>query len=114
MLETFPEVVAPDWGFSDETSEALHEVQFGDGYRLTVPAGINYQRGSWSLTWELDEAGVQLLYPWLKARKSVTPFLWTHPDGEVYQVLCKSLRKSWRGFNDYTVSATFVQDFNPV
>lgn len=113
-LEQFPDIGNPDWGFTEETSEDLHEVKFGDGYRLVQPAGLNYQRGGWSLTFSLEEAEAKQAYSWLNTRKKVTPFLWTHPDGTEYQVVCESVRLTYAQYNDYTLAVMLTQDFNPV
>lgn len=113
-LEQFPNIGNPNWGFTDETDDTLNEVQFGDGYRLVQPAGLNHQRGGWSLTFSLEEADALPAYSWLKTRKKVTPFLWTHPDGTEYQVRCESVRLTYSQYNDYTLAVTLTQDFNPV
>lgn len=116
-MDIFPDIGTPDWGFTEEDPEAsVTQVQFGDGYTLRQPDGINYLRDAWSLTWSsLDEATAVATYQWLRVRKNLKAFLWTHPvSGNVIQVICTSVSLSYVDYNDYALRANFKRDFNPI
>lgn len=116
-MVTFPEIGTPDWGFTEEDPEAsVTQVQFGDGYMLRQPEGINYLRDAWSLTWSsLDETTAEATYQWLRQRKNLKAFLWVHPiSGEQIQVLCTAVSLTYNDYNDYALRTTFKRDFNPI
>lgn len=116
-MEKFPDLDTPDWGFSeDEPDVSVTEVRFGDGYTLRQPAGVNHIRDKWSLSWSsLDKVTAESTYQWLRVRKSLKAFLWTHPiSGDVHQVVCKSVGLVYNDVNDYLLRASFEKDFNPL
>lgn len=114
MPDVFPNIGSPDWGLSDQTEEDLYEAEMGDGYLLSMPAGLNYQREVWNVSWSsLDPAVAASTYAWLKARKKITPFLWDHPDGYQVQVRCRSVTHTRAEFGNSTLRAVFAEDFNP-
>ncbi|WP_062359625.1 phage tail protein [Vreelandella aquamarina] len=104
----------PDYGLSGNPSFAVDAVQFGDGYEQRRPAGLNSVRRSWSVTWSLiTQAQMELLRDWLLARKGVSAFLWDIPEeGETVQVVCKEAPSHvYTGFQHYSLTATFTEDF---
>lgn len=114
-MDTFPTIDNPDYGLSSSPEANVEETALGDGYVFREAVGINYLRDSWSPTWSsLDPAVAQSTYLWLRARLKLTPFLWFHPVEHVqYQVVCSSVTKTDDTWGNATLSATFVQDFNP-
>ena len=115
-MDVFPNIDKPAWGLEDDPQADVDEVKMGDGYVLRRPKGINFLSESWSPSWDSLEAAVALsTHLWLKARLKITPFAWTHPvTGVVFQVICTSAKLSYNQYNDYILTATFEQDFNPV
>ena len=115
-MDVFPTIDNPAWGLEDDPQADVDVVKMGDGYVLRRPKGINYISNTWPLTWDsLEVAEAKSTHAWLTARLNLTPFSWTHPvTGVVYQVVCTAAKLSYNQFNDYILTATFEQDFNPV
>ena len=113
-VDAFPLKVAPDWGLTDEPTANIEETTLGDGYVLRRKKGINHLRSTWNPSWGmLTKQQADATYSWLKERLSLTAFMWTHPDtGETHKVVCQRVTKVVSEFNNYTMQATFVQDFN--
>lgn len=114
-METFPLNDKPDWGLNDQVQANVTKVKFGDSYELRQPNGINYLQEGWSLGWSnLDKDQALQIYAWLKQRLSLTAFYWTHPvTGVRFKVICGNCSLTHAGYDDYKLSATFTQDFNP-
>lgn len=113
-MDQFPDIGTPDWGLTDEVDASVSKISFGDGYELRQAEGINHLRDKWDLSWSfltLEQATAT--YEWLRQRKDLTAFLWTHPDGRQVKVVCTAVRLSHNDFNDDVLNASFVQDFNP-
>lgn len=114
MADTFPDIGPPDWGFGEKSEDSVYEVAFGDGYRLRMPDGINWQRGVWTPTWGFLEPEVaEDAYAWLKARKKVTPFMWEHPKYGPVKVTCEEVGMTRSEYGNSTLAATFHESFNP-
>lgn len=116
-LERFPDVGAPDWGFAaDDPEVEVEESNFGDGYTLRRPKGINYIRDGWSPSYsDLRQAQAEAAYQWLRARKNLTAFLWTHPiTGEDLQVVCTGVSLAYVAYDDYQLRVQLKRDFNPL
>lgn len=114
MPDTFPVIENPDWGLADQTQDDIYQVSFGDGYQLRQPAGINHQRRIYDLNWgALTPAVAKSTYEWLKPKKGVEAFLWAHPDGYTVKVLCTNIKLVQSEYDNSTLAATFVEDFNP-
>lgn len=113
-MDTFPFDIAPDWGLTNTPTVDVEETELGDGYILRRPKGINYIRESFPISWAvLSKSDADAIFQWLKARLKLTAFWWVEPDSGIrYKVTCSSLTKVITEFNNYSVSATFVQDFN--
>ena len=115
-MEVFPDIGNTDWGFTDDDPEVdVNEIKMGDGYVLRQPNGVNYIRDSWSCSWSsLTKAQAESTYQWLRARKKLTPFLWTHPvSGIQHQVTCQGVSLAYSNVDDYRLQAQFQRDFNP-
>ncbi|MCY1289969.1 Phage minor tail protein [compost metagenome] len=116
MLETFPDIGAPDWGLASDPQATVTSISLGDGYDFRRPEGINHIRESWSPSWSsLDPAMAESAYQWLRERLSWRAFLWNNPaTGQTMKVLCTNVRLSLSEWGNSTLTATFRQDFNPV
>lgn len=116
-MENFPLTEAPDWGFAeDDPDVAVTEIRMGDGYVLRQKQGINHIRDKWAPSWSsLTKVQAESTYQWLRERKKLTAFLWTHPiSGVVTQVVCTGVTLAYNDYNDYALRAEFERDFNPV
>jgi phage-related protein len=116
MLEFFPAIEAPDWGLETTPEDTIVAAQLGDGYESRAPAGINFSRDVWSMSWSsLDPAVAEATYAWLKPRKNLTAFNWINPiSGVTTKVVCKSLSLTYPEWGVCNLSVTLREDFNPV
>lgn len=113
-LETFPDIGAPDWGLGEQSQDSITQIQFGDGYEIRNPDGINFRRDGWSPSWSfLDPVVAETTYAWLKERKNLTAFLWEHPVYGLKKVVCRDVNMGRPEYNNGTLQASFVEDFNP-
>lgn len=114
-MDTFPSIGTPDWGFGSEPEAKVTKSEFGDGYELRRPAGLNHLKDTWSPQWSsLTPAQADSTYAWLRSRLNWKAFLWTHPtENRQVKVLCTSARVSHEDYGRSTLSATFVEDHNP-
>lgn len=113
-MDTFPDIGTPDWGLTEDPEASVNTISFGDGYELRQADGINHLRDKWDLSWSfLTPAQAKSTYEWLRERKSLTAFMWDHPDGRQVKVVCKTVRLTHNNYNDEVLSASFAQDFNP-
>ena len=113
-LETFPYVLyPPTYGADEDIGDAILVAKFGDGYEQSTPDGINYEKSSWSLTWENHPlADADFIWRFLRPKVGLTPFMWKTPDmAEEVQVKCQSLKRSWPKYGVRTVTATFVTNY---
>ena len=92
----------------------VRKVQFGDGYALREPEGLNSVPATWEVKWRgLPQADAETLADFFLARKGAESFTW-QPDGEdaAQEWVCvrwskRRLRRTLR----YDVSATFERAF---
>jgi phage-related protein len=89
-------------------------VQFGDGYSQRLTFGLNQNPKSWSLTWEVSETNADTIEDFLDARGGTESFDWTPPDTATsYKWICEQWTKTIPYLNRATISATFMQVFEP-
>lgn len=114
-MDTFPNIGAPDWGFDSDTEAKVIRSQFGDGYELRTPDGLNHLRESWGPTWSsLDPTEAGMAYNWLRARLQWKAFLWYHPTKKTnVKVVCESVSLNDAEFGRSALSAKFREDHNP-
>lgn len=115
MYDELPDVPL-DFGPGYQLNANVDQPSFGDGYEGSQPAGINWQRRSYSVqATVLTRDEYDALHDFLAARLKTTPFLWQPPwDNEVRQWKCTSLggpRPTSARFA--SLQATFVEDFTP-
>ena len=115
MYDELPDVQL-DFGPNYQFDANIDQVRFGDGYESAQPAGINYQRRSYSVqATMLTRDEFDTLHDFLAARLKLTPFLWQPPwDDAARQWKCTSLsgqRPTSARFA--SLQATFVEDFTP-
>lgn len=91
------------------------KVKFGDGYEQRYPKGINNMPQSWSIQFKnRDAAEAVAIENFLVARQGYEAFDWTPPDVAVsIRVKCEEWSKVLVLGNYYSISATFIQVFEP-
>lgn len=98
-------------GTSSDTTPKVRMAQFGEGYSQRVGDGINNIRRSWSVSFEQPKVVMDQILAFLKARAGVELFVWVPPTGVTGKWLCASWKETPVGANDYTISATFTEEF---
>lgn len=112
-MATFPSI-APTYGAQKNSQPAVRKVQFGDGYTQRLTFGLNQNPKSWNLTWEVSETNADIIEDFLDARGGTESFDWTPPDTATsYKWICEQWTKTIPYLNRATISATFVQVFEP-
>ena len=112
-MATFPSI-APTYGAQKTSQPAVRKVQFGDGYSQRLTFGLNQNPKSWSLTWEVSEANADTIEDFLDARGGAESFDWTPPDTATsYKWICEQWTKTIPYLNRASITATFVQVFEP-
>ena len=114
-MATFPSITA-SYGASKNSAPSVRTVQFGDGYQARLTYGLNQNPKQWSLTWQnITEANADTIETFLNDRAADNAsFDWTPPDETTsYKWICPSWDKSITYNNRATISATFVQVFEP-
>ncbi|KAA0015506.1 phage tail protein [Salinicola corii] len=107
-MDTLPDVPM-DWEPQITPQANVDTVQYGDGYEQRRPAGINYVKHQASVQWSsLTRDEFDQVYPFLKDRLSLTPFLWTEPSETTpRRWICDAVAKAEINARFWRVSATF-------
>lgn len=113
-MATFP-AIAPTYGAQKTSQPRVRSVQFGDGYSQRLRYGLNTNPKSWSLTWEnITTANANIIEAFLDARAGAESFDWTPPDSTSNNKwICQEWNKTIPYVNRATITATFVQVFEP-
>jgi len=112
-MATFPSI-APTYGAQKTSQPSVRKVQFGDGYSQRLVFGLNQNPKTWSLTWEVSETDADTIETFLDARGGAESFDWTPPDTATsYKWVCEQWTKTIPYLNRATITATFVQVFEP-
>ncbi|KFF48091.1 hypothetical protein GY26_15970 [Gammaproteobacteria bacterium MFB021] len=108
MAETLPDVPM-DREPQITPQASVDTVKFGDGYEQRRPSGINHIKDQASVSWSrLRRHEFDSLFPFLKNRLGVTPFLWTPPGGSAPRKwVCETLSHAQANAVLWRVSATF-------
>lgn len=88
--------------------------QFGDGYSQAVGDGINGKVQSWPLTFRGPSTMTNAVTAFLDAHAGYISFLWT-PPGQLAAILVRASAYTVEamGLDNFTVSVTFQQVFQP-
>lgn len=115
-MATFPSVT-PAYGAQKTSRPRTRTVQFGDGYQQRLLYGIpSYMNPKeWDLTWNVSETDADTIETFLNARaEDSASFDWTPPDeSTAYKWICPEWSKSIPYSNRATISARFIQVFEP-
>ena len=115
-MATFP-AIAHGYGATKTSGPKTRTVQFGDGYqqRLMVGLAKNQNAKQWNLRWEVSETDGDTIETFLNDRAlDNASFDWTPPDETTaYKWICPQWNKTVPFINRATITATFVQVFEP-
>ena len=108
----------PDYGLEKETTAAVSEVKFGDGYTQRIRRGINTVSQTWTVTFgNRPSAVVDAMEAFLKQHAGALYFLWPdHNDPEdpmkYIKVTCEKWRRQFTAPYHDTLTMTLVQVFD--
>lgn len=115
-MATFPSI-SHTYGASKTSRPSTTTVQFGDGYqqRLLVGMARNKNPKQWNLRWEVSEVDADTIETFLNSRaEDSAAFDWTPPDETIaYKWICPEWTKTVPYLNRASITATFVQVFEP-
>ena len=111
-MATFPSIT-PAYGSQKASQPRVRTVQYGDGYSQRLVYGLNQNPKQWELTWNVSETDADTLEAFLDARAGAESFTWTTPDGSTGKWICQQWNKTIPYLNRATISATFIQVFEP-
>jgi phage-related protein len=104
----------PDRNFSKQHKPKVLKFQFGDGYSVRVPDGINTNNITWNLTFmsrRITEANSIIAF--FETTKGSDSFLWTPPgESTQYSVIVEEWSSTYDSHISKTVSATFTRVFD--
>lgn len=111
-LNTFDPPVRPSPGTSFSNKIKLREVEFGDGYTLASPAGLNHIRKQVSLKWDALSLGqVWALDAFFTGQGGNVPFYYTlHGEDTPRKWTCKEW--SFSDGTPATFSASLEENFS--
>ena len=99
---------------SESSKPRVSKVQFGDGYEQRLRYGLNVDPKSWQLTFtNRTNSEREQILGFLEARAGSESFDWTPPRGSAGKYVCSEWNMDMTNFNNNTISATFVQVFEP-
>lgn len=114
-MPTFPATPEPSYTATKASSPIARVTQFGDGYQHRTTFGLNQNPKTWTFNWRnITEAESDVFETFLDARAGVESFDYT-PPGEVgsSKYICRSWNKTLEVPNRATLTATFIEVFEP-
>ncbi|WP_186145458.1 phage tail protein [Burkholderia gladioli] len=111
MAEIFTWSPAP--GGQGDTTWAVREAKFGDGFTQRVADGINNESDSFQLTFRGRVETIREIRAFLRRHAGARSFNWTPPLGEPGLYVCKAMSRVFHTQQVYTITATFEQTFAP-
>ena len=112
-MATFPSI-NPTYGTTKRSRPSVRAIQFGSGYEQRVQFGINQNRKSYDLTFEVSETDADTIEEFLDARAAVESFTFTPPgESDSAEFVCREWSKTIPYLNRATITATFDQVFEP-
>jgi phage-related protein len=114
VIPTFYPPVAPSPGTTQKPELAILRADFGDGYSLAVPNGLNHIRKTLSLKWDVLTANqVKSITDFLEARGGVEPFYYTPPRTTTsIKWTCDDWNETMNAAGVSSFTATFKQNFS--
>ena len=110
MLDTF--TWCPEVGAEATYTQRNLRVQFGDGYEQVMGDGINIEKDSWPLTFNVDKDVGELIRDFIRRHKERTPFYWTPPFAEEPEkYIGKGLSVTYPGGRAMIIKVTFEKTY---
>jgi phage-related protein len=105
----------PDFGLTKKSEPRVRTVQYGDGYSQRLIYGLNQNPKVWNLTWTAtSNSDADAIEAFIDARAGSEAFDWTPPAaGSSAKYICSSWNRELKYANINTITATFVQVFEP-
>ena len=105
----------PDFGLTKKSEPRVRTVQYGDGYSQRLIYGLNQNPKVWDLTWTAtSNSDADAIESFLDARAGSESFDWTPPaGGSSGKYICSSWNRELKYTNINTITATFIQVFEP-
>lgn len=105
----------PDFGASSNSTPAVKQVKFGDGYEQRQAGGINPLLPKWSLRFSVrDDTETAAIEAFLISVGAQTSFIWTPPKSSTAgKYVCRSWVKQIDTAVSNTITATFEQVAEP-
>lgn len=103
--------IQPNYPVGTKTTPLVRVASFGNNYKLRVKSGLNHMGRVWNVSFNLNKTNRDTLLTFLRNQGATTPFTWTWPTGESFQVVCSDWNENYESYNNYTISATFEEDF---
>ncbi|WP_410824338.1 phage tail protein [Methylobacterium oryzisoli] len=113
-IPTFYPPVAPSPGTTNKPELALLKAEFGDGYSLTVPNGLNHIRKVITLKWDvLTSAQAAQITAFLEERGGHQPFYYTPSRTSTpVKFTCEDWSETQNAAGLSAFTATLKQDFS--
>ena len=107
--------INPKYGFKVTAEPRVRNVQFGDGYEMSIQDGLNSDLEKFDFTFEnVTTADANAIVNFLRARKGVESFDWQPPTrSSASKFKCNGWTRTLVQANIETITATFRQVFEP-
>ena len=114
-IQTLTPTHGPVFPYADDRAPKVNATNYGDGYIERSAVGINHDPSTVNLTWQpLSKEEADYIFDFLEERAGIEAFLWIPPDETVTKKFyCPKYKRTKLTANNYSVRATFKQDFNP-
>lgn len=104
----------PSFSAAEESKPRVRAMQFGDGYSQRTRYGLNTDAKVWRLNFlNRTDTERENIVSFLQARNGVESFDWTPPRGATGKYICPEWNTDLVNYNNNTITATFVQVFEP-
>lgn len=113
-LLTFPALPLPDLPEGVSTDYRTEETQFGDGYKIVAPDGINTRQDTIELSWtNISQTEFNAVKSFVEVHAPATPFLYTPVDGAQRVFICRrwDYKRVDVGFYNMQVSLERIYGF---
>lgn len=114
-IQTLTPSHGPVFPYTQDHSPKVNNTTYGDGYIERSANGINHDPETLSLSWKpLSKEEADYIFDFLKERGGIEAFLWQPPDEDSpRKFFCPKYKRSKITAGNYSVTATFKQDYNP-
>lgn len=104
----------PSFTTNKSHTPKVRGAKFGEGYEARMRDGINSNPKTWGIVFtNISDSDAAAIYAFLKGTDGVDYFIFNDPDGEARHYTCKDPKQTFDAYNGNTVTATFVECFDP-